>query len=82
MILHAGTGQTTCIRETKISPFLSLRRVLVDDKRILGLFKFGDRKHIDELLFQGRVFMNPLSYYINREVADDARSDKTKQRPC
>jgi hypothetical protein len=45
------------------------------EDRILALFKFGQRKHIEELVVDGHLFMNPLSYFAALE-ADSPRSDK------
>src|SRR5687768_8236092 len=45
-------------------------------ERVLALFKFGERKCMEELLHEGHVYMNTLSYFIKREATDIARSDK------
>lgn len=41
---------------------------------ILGLFKFGHRQHIDELVREGHVYMNPLSAFVQLE-SDSLRTD-------
>jgi len=43
--------------------------------RILALFKFGQRKHMEELVCDGHVFMRPLSDFIQLE-SDQLRGDK------
>src|SRR6266550_8193231 len=43
--------------------------------RGLGLFKFGKRKHREELICDGHVFMRPLSDFIQLE-SDQLRGDK------
>ena len=42
--------------------------------RIRGLFKFGERTHMEELIHEGHLFMNTLSYYIELE-RDCLRAD-------
>lgn len=49
----------------------------MDSDRVLGLFKFGKREHIEEFIRDGLVFMNPLSYF--RKLEDDLlRSDESE----
>ncbi|MHB8793174.1 MAG: hypothetical protein ACYC6O_07530 [Thermoleophilia bacterium] len=47
----------------------------MDSDRVLGLFKFGRREHIEELIREGLLFMNPVSYFRTLEN-DLLRSDK------
>lgn len=47
----------------------------MNEDRVPPLFKFGRRKRIDELVLEGHVFTNPLSYFVALE-ADNARSDR------
>src|SRR6185437_13401467 len=44
--------------------------------RVLGLFKFGQRAHIDDLV-RGTLYMNPLQYFVETEASDpgDLRRD-------
>lgn len=41
---------------------------------ILALFKFGSRPHIEELIHEGHLYMNPLSTFIRME-SDFLRAD-------
>ena len=43
--------------------------------RVLALFKFGQRKHIEQLVREGHLYMNPLSHFVSLET-DTPRSDK------
>ncbi|MBI2780144.1 MAG: hypothetical protein HYX62_10265 [Gammaproteobacteria bacterium] len=43
--------------------------------RVLGFLKFGMRAHLEELLREGRLYMNPLSNFIQME-SDALRADK------
>jgi hypothetical protein len=45
----------------------------MEHDRVLGLFKFGKREHMEEFA-RGNIYMNPLQYFIAHE-ADDARRD-------
>jgi len=42
--------------------------------RVLGLFKFGGRAHMEELVTEGHVYMPPLSYFVELE-SDALRAD-------
>jgi len=44
--------------------------------RLLGLFKFGNRQHIDEFVRDGHLFMNTLQFLRKREKKDLLRFDK------
>lgn len=44
-------------------------------ERVLGLFKFGERRFMEELVSEGHVFMNTLAYYAELE-AGSAQADK------
>jgi hypothetical protein len=48
----------------------------MEKDRILGLFKFGQRAHIDDLV-SGTLYMNPLQYFVETEAnePDDLRCD-------
>jgi hypothetical protein len=48
---------------------------MVTHDRVLGLFKFGKRDHIEELVRGGLLFMNALSYFVKLEN-DELRSDR------
>lgn len=48
----------------------------MQSNRVLGLFKFGEREHIDELVREGHLYMNTLKYFRERETEDLLRSDK------
>jgi len=48
----------------------------MQSNRILALFKFGNRQHIDEFVGAGHLFMNTLKYFRERETKDILRSDK------
>lgn len=41
---------------------------------VLGLLKFGTYNHIEQLIREGHLYMNPLSYFISGE-ADALRAD-------
>lgn len=51
-------------------------RLYMPSNRVLCLFKFGERKHIDELVREGHLFMNTLKFFREREIKDLLRSDK------
>lgn len=36
-------------------------------ERILGLFKFGQRDHVEEFVREGHLYMNTLSYFVTLE---------------
>src|SRR5438876_7213711 len=42
---------------------------------VLALFKFGQRRHMEELICEGHVFMRPLSDFVQLE-SDELRGDK------
>ena len=42
--------------------------------RVIGLFKFGSRAHMEELVAEGHVYMPPLSHFVTLE-SDALRSD-------
>lgn len=42
---------------------------------VLGLFKFGRRQHIEDLVLSGHLYMNTLAYF-SRHEADSLRCDR------
>ncbi|WP_333665255.1 hypothetical protein [Desulfobacter postgatei] len=44
------------------------------EERIIALFKLGEKKYMEELLHEGHVFMNTLSYFAKIED-DSTRAD-------
>ncbi|SPE35939.1 conserved hypothetical protein [Candidatus Sulfopaludibacter sp. SbA3] len=48
----------------------------MEQSRVLGLFKFGQRAHIDDLV-RGTLYMNSLQYFVETEASnpDDLRCD-------
>lgn len=44
------------------------------EERIIALFKLGEKKYMEELLHEGHVFMNSVSYFARTED-DSIRSD-------
>ena len=42
----------------------------MDGDRVLALFKFGKREHIDEFIRDGHLYTNTLKYFREREMTD------------
>lgn len=62
---------------SELAGFLLLMEQQLASDRVLGIFKFGKLKHIEEFVNEGHLYMNPLSYFRNREAQGDAlRYDK------
>jgi hypothetical protein len=53
----------------------SFGSVLMPKERILGLFKFGRRDHMEEFVHAGHLYMNTLSYFASLE-AEIPRQDR------
>ena len=47
----------------------------MEKNRVLGLFKFGSRDHVEQFINEGLLYMNTLSYFKGLEE-DEVRSDK------
>jgi len=47
----------------------------MESDRVLALFKFGKREHIDQFVHEGHIYMNPLNYFKTLEN-DLLRTDK------
>jgi hypothetical protein len=47
----------------------------MENNRVLGLFKFGLRDHVEQFVNEGLLYMNTLTYFKDLEE-DEVRSDK------
>lgn len=47
----------------------------VNPDPVLALFKFGERRYVEQFVYEGKLYMNTLEYFVNLE-ADSQRSDK------
>jgi hypothetical protein len=60
--------------DTAPRPHKGLPESPASHDRVLALFKFGKRAHIEQLIREGHLYMNPLSYFASYE-AGSPRSD-------
>jgi hypothetical protein len=54
---------------------LSHRESIMEFDRVLAIFKFGKREHIDQFVHEGHIYMNSLKYFKTLE-GDLQRTDK------